>query len=433
MTLQIGFLTERLILGFGVDLAVHQYASFLQEQGHGVTVFCERHEPIVERKYKVIDLAHRTDLVRTGSMGRNLVNFARFFNAYPMDIWIINTPPFYDVIPLLLAPCIAIEYGTPPSKFFSEAIGRTLDASVAYRFRYVFPHLRSCDRIHCISQSIQDWLPEPARPFSDVMYLGCDHYRRVGEAEARAFRQTVGVGDSEVLILWVGRVQVREDRQPYKGFPEFVTIVEKAMRLDRDLKFLVVGRGGGEEAEFLRSKQIISCLNLADDKMGTAYAAADIFVNTSKWEGFNLPLLEAQFQGVPVLAYNHGPHPEVCRSGETGILVDDIDSMVDQLLALANDRDKRTAFGRRATSFAATFSWAKSCSALETAIKRAGSYAPGLITVGFRRFFTGPGSIVFVALDIYRRYGLVIVLEGMCTSLRRRIINVLGSVNKLGT
>ena len=120
MTLQIGFLTERLILGFGVDLAVHQYASFLQEQGYGVTVFCERHEPIVERKYKVIDLAHRTDLVRTGSMGRNLVNFARFFNAFPMDIWIVNTPPFYDVIPLLLAPCIAIEYGTPPQSFFRK-------------------------------------------------------------------------------------------------------------------------------------------------------------------------------------------------------------------------------------------------------------------------------------------------------------------------
>jgi hypothetical protein len=160
--------------------------------------------------------------------------------------------------------------------------------------------------------------------------------------------------------------------------------------------------------------------------MGMAYAASDIFVNTSKWEGFNLPLLEAQFQGVPVLAYDHGPHPEVCRRGETGILVDDVDSMVDQLLALANDRDKRTAFGRRATSFAATFSWAKSCSALEMAIKRAGSSAPGLITVGFRRFFTGPGSIFFVAPDIYRRHGLVIFLERMCTSLQRRILNVLG-------
>ena len=61
MKLQIGFLTERLILGFGVDLAVHQYASYLQGQGHDVTVFFERHEPIVERKYRVIDLGQRAD------------------------------------------------------------------------------------------------------------------------------------------------------------------------------------------------------------------------------------------------------------------------------------------------------------------------------------------------------------------------------------
>src|SRR5262249_37187722 len=140
-----------------------------------------------------------------------------------------------------------------------------------------------------------------------------------------------------------------------------------------------------------------------------------------------------QFQGVPVLAYDHGPHPEVCRRGETGILVNDIDSMVDQLLIMAGDRDKKTALGRRAISFSTAFSLAKRCSALETAIKHAVSYTPGLRTVGVRRFLTGPGSIFFVALDIYRRHGLVIFVEGMCTSLRRRILNVLGSANKLGT
>jgi glycosyltransferase involved in cell wall biosynthesis len=257
MKLQIGFLTERLILGFGVDLAVHQYASYLQGQGHDVTVFCERHELIVERKYRVIDLGQRAaDLVRTESMTRNIVNFARFFNDFTVDVWIVNTPPFYDLIPLLLSPCIAIEYGTPPSKFFSEVIGRDLDASVAYRFRHVFSHLRSCDRILCISRSIQEWLPKSARAFSDVLYLGCDHYGRVRQADARAFRQSVGVRESQVLTLWVGRVQIREDQQPYKGFPEFVRIAEQGGRLDRDLKFMVVGRGGEEEAKFLGSKEL---------------------------------------------------------------------------------------------------------------------------------------------------------------------------------
>ena len=87
------------------------------------------------------------------------------------------------------------------------------------------------------------------------------------------------------------------------------------------MKFTAVGRAGKREPNSLYLKEIISCLNLADDKIGSAYAAADIFLNTSKWEGFNLPLLEAQFQGVPVLAYNHGPHPEVCSQGQKEFLL----------------------------------------------------------------------------------------------------------------
>jgi glycosyltransferase involved in cell wall biosynthesis len=425
MSRKIGFVTERLLLGFGVDLVVHQYASFLHARGYDVTVFCLRHEPNVAREYKVIDLAKQENLVLSGSMPRNIVNFARFFNACQLDVWIVNTPPFYDVIPLLVSPCIAIEYGTPPSRFFSEAIGRNLDASIAYRFRYVFPYSRGCDKILCISRSIQHWLPQPVRTFSDVVYLGCDHYGRVGEAEVRGFRRNLGVRDDEILVLWVGRVQVHQDQQPYKGFPEFITIVETAMGLDHKMKFVVVGRGGVCEAHFLHSKGIISCLNLADEQMGMAYAAADIFLNTSKWEGFNLPLLEAQFQGVPVLAYNYGPHPEVCRDGQTGLLVEGIDSMVEQLLALAKDRGKRAALGLNAKTFAVGFSWAKSCSELAAAINDVLSPPSSSPSDSIRRFLSGSGSVFFVVLDTYRRFGLATVLEGILTSVRKRFTAIL--------
>ena len=172
MSRKIGFVTERLLLGFGVDLVVHQFASFLQTRGYEVTVFCLRHEPNVTRNYKVVDLVKQTDFVLSRFMPRNVVNFARFLNACPMDVWVVNTPPFYDVIPLLVSPCIAIEYGTPPSRFFSEAIGRKVHASVDYRFKNVFPYLRACDRILCISRSIQVWLQDSARAFSEVLYLG---------------------------------------------------------------------------------------------------------------------------------------------------------------------------------------------------------------------------------------------------------------------
>ncbi len=417
--MRIAFLTERLVLGFGVDLVVHQYATFLYEQGHEVTVFCRWQEPLVVRKYKVVDLTACPEVTLTRFESRNVINLARFFNACAVDVWVVNTPPYYDVMPLLRAPCIAIEYGTPPSNFFPEPLGRHLDASVAYRFNQVFVHLRRFDRILCISRSIQDWLPEHARASSEVLYLGCDHYGRCTDAEARAFRVNSGLNESDILVLWVGRVQIHGDQQPYKGFPELVQIVEQVGRRVPAVKFMVVGRGGNEEATFLRSKGIIPHLNLPDDKMGTAYAAADIFVNTSKWEGFNLPLLEAQFQGVPVLAYNQGPHPEVCRDGQTGVLVDSLDSMIEQLTALAQDPAKRTSLGQAAEVFAKRFSWTRSCEGLEAAIRTAVAAAAKAQVVDARPFWSGPGWLLFLVLDTYHRYGLGILYKGLAFAGRK--------------
>jgi len=55
--------------------------------------------------------------------------------------------------------------------------------------------------------------------------------------------------------------------------------------------------------------------------MGVLYAAANLLANTSLWEGFNLPLVEAQAQGKAVIAYDCWAHPEVVANGLSGVLV----------------------------------------------------------------------------------------------------------------
>jgi hypothetical protein len=111
-----------------------------------------------------------------------------------------------------------------------------------------------------------------------------------------------------------------------------------------------------------------------------------------------------------------------------GVLVDEVDRMVDKLLALAKDRDRRTVFGTNAKAFAATFSWAKSCSALEAAIRSACLHGPSTVTVGFRRFLAGLGLMLFVLVDSYRRYGLAVLLRQISAGCRRRFLKYLGYV-----
>lgn len=426
MALKIGFLTERLLLGYGVDLVVHEYATFLAKKGYDVKVFCQKLDSSVARSYKVIDLPRQDAVAMTSSMSRNIINFAAYFNGCDIDVWIVNTPPFYDVIPLLQAPVVAIEYGTPPGHFFPPDIGRNLKASVAYRFLRVFPKLRSQDRILCISRSIQNWLPEISRPLSEVVYLGCDHYPKATPEEVRQFRVNLKFEDDEIVVLWVGRVQVKAGEQPYKRFSEFLEIAERARSMQPKLRFVVVGRGGNDEAALLRARNIVPCLNLPANLMGAAFAGSDIFVSTSHWEGLNLPLLEAQYQGTPVIAYRHGPHTEVVRDGETGILVDEAEGMLKVLLSLANDEHERHRLASQAPAFASDFSWENSAIKLDAAIARAIAHAE---TVGATDQpaikARSLGAFIFLLQDTYDRHGLIFLFKRAALSVRVRLARLL--------
>ena len=425
MTLKIAFLTERLLLGFGVDLVVHQYARFLQARGHDVEVFCLRSDASMARPYRVTNLNTCQNLLITGSMVRNIINLSAFCNARDVDVWIVNTPPFYDIISLLTKPVIAIEYGTPPSHFFDSNVGWELDAQVAHRFTRVYPRLRHQDKILCISKSIQTWLPQKVRMRSEVLYLACDHYPVASADEARKFRQGLNIDDDAFMLLWVGRVQVVGDEQPYKGFARFVELAKEMLNIKPGIKIVVVGRGGVKEEAFLKDCGIIPSLNLPDSQMGAAFAASDLFVSTSLWEGFNLPLLEAQYQGSPVVAYRHGPHPEVVRDGVTGLLVADQKEMLEAILSLARDPVALRAREQETKAFAAGFSWQKSVEGLEAAVLTAinmvavGAHgdAPAIDVKGWRQY-------TFLISETYVRYGFVFLIKRIALALRTRIFGM---------
>ena len=55
---------------------------------------------------------------------------------------------------------------------------------------------------------------------------------------------------------------------------------------------------------------------------GDWLARADVFVHTSRWEGFGIVLLEAMLASLPIVATSVSAVPEVVVDGETGLLVD---------------------------------------------------------------------------------------------------------------
>jgi glycosyltransferase involved in cell wall biosynthesis len=119
----------------------------------------------------------------------------------------------------------------------------------------------------------------------------------------------------------------------------------------------MVGFGGPEDEAWLESSGIHCWRSAPDAAMAGIYAAADLYVTATSWEGFDLPLGEAQAAGTPAVALRVGAHPEVVRDGETALLAEDMRGFEAAVRRLVADGDLRRRMGEAARRQAARFSW----------------------------------------------------------------------------
>ncbi|MGE5515474.1 MAG: glycosyltransferase [Bacteroidota bacterium] len=92
--------------------------------------------------------------------------------------------------------------------------------------------------------------------------------------------------------------------------------------------------------------------------VGTLYGGAELFVMSSRYEGFPNALCEAMAAGVPVISTDCESGPaDIVRPGVDGVLVPvgDITAMADAIAAMAADDDKRRAMGLRGREIADRF------------------------------------------------------------------------------
>jgi len=345
---RLGVVTERLILGYGVDRVVHETSSRLVALGYEVTVFALNiDDTYAAAPYWVVSLAQLGDLefrvqdLDTATFREQAL--ARLRDE-AIDLWLLQTPPFYSWAADLTAPVICVEHGTPPGHFFGKPIGEALDARTRERFGVVYPALRPYDGVVAISAAIQSaiqaGLPIPMRAEIRRIYNGSDHHGRPDPAAVTELRQALGLRDQDRLLLWLGRLDADpEEAHPYKGLMSFLKLAQRLCERHSGLVCLAAGRGSVDAEELLHRHGVRAWRNVPDDQMGLLYAAADLLVNTSLWEGFNLPLVEAQAQGTPVVAYDCWAHPEVVANGVSGVLVptqagpEGMEAAIEELLA----------------------------------------------------------------------------------------------------
>lgn len=118
-------------------------------------------------------------------------------------------------------------------------------------------------------------------------------------------------------IVSIGTI---EPRKNFIAAADICTALSE--RLECTVEHHIIGRfGWGEDANLLRSRSnVILHGPLSDAQVRPIVEAADILLCTSHQEGLGLPLLEAQYSGIPIAAPDDAIFREVV--GASGIFID---------------------------------------------------------------------------------------------------------------
>ncbi|MCB9497255.1 MAG: glycosyltransferase family 4 protein [Fibrobacteria bacterium] len=214
-----------------------------------------------------------------------------------------------------------------------------------FRKKAVWTSVRTCEKVIAVSEDArQDMIrlvgADPSRII--MTHEGFSpRFQRPSEDACKAFREAKGLSDQR-FGLFVGTLYKA------KNVAFLVDVLARARQTIPDLKLVVAGHDGDGTEEFSRrisstgvADSVLRVGHVPDEDVPLWYATADVILYPSLFEGFGLPILEAQGTRTPIIASNITSIPEV--AGDGAILLDphDVDGWADAWVRLVSDPSLR--------------------------------------------------------------------------------------------
>ena len=172
--------------------------------------------------------------------------------------------------------------------------------------------LKNIDRAYSVSKYLSDVLYKESSIKSKVAYNRIDNKRFNKKVNGNKIISKYNLKNKKIL-LYVGRIA------PHKGIHLLLKVFNNVKKHIPNAKLLIVGKptfnSYFKKQKRMVGKDIIFTGFVPDEELPYYYAACDIYVTASQWEGFNLPAAEAQACGKKVIAFNIGSHPEIVKNG----------------------------------------------------------------------------------------------------------------------
>ncbi|MBE2213416.1 MAG: glycosyltransferase [Opitutaceae bacterium] len=296
---------ERFIARFGVDRVLLALARDFLGRGHAVTLagmdldpwpLGDRPAPRVIRVPRP-DTTIEADVETTAWLADHWEE--HFGGENGPDVVLTAGWPFLSAIPLFESRGCRVVYqdhGVIPTDGLPEIGWRSL--SLLEELRRVF--LPAASAVVAVSRFVRDTqtaalirLDQPL----EVIPNGVDHIAAGASSER----------PSAVRVLSAGRFEPGTYKQS-----ELVFALEQILRDSGPTASIgVLAQAGELAASIARNSGVVALGRPSDAELAGLVRGCEVVVCFSRWEGFNLPLAEAQVLGKPCLVFDIGAHREV--------------------------------------------------------------------------------------------------------------------------
>ena len=253
-------------------------------------------------------------------------------------------------------------------QFFTIHDAVIYDSPSAYKFFFIwyrflfFVQSLSAAKIFTVSKFSMTRLKTHLPNLEKKIQLTYDGYEHIERIEAcKEVLNNLGLIKNK-FFLSIG------SNNPNKNFKKLIQVIESIDDLE-GYKFVVVGlsKDAAFASENLKSisKNIIFLKHVTDSQLKSMYLNARALIFPSIYEGFGLPLLEAMYNGCPIIASNSASIPEVC--GDYADYFDPHSENEIKNAILNNINNPNSILIRKNTQYR-KFSWTKSAKVMLEAI-----------------------------------------------------------------
>lgn len=346
--MKIAILTPTFNYYSGTDRVAQERAEYYSNNGNDVTVFALEAK-IKPKGYKIVELGKPKSAF--------LERVYRLFPIFLIRNDYIKKLKGYDIVISFLYPMDALAYHAKKkykSKYIAWVCGNAPGENLIekiymriYRFFYT-KYLKKADKIVCVSNTVKNELIKSS--IIDIKKIKVE-YNKIDKSRFNKNVKKLNLNKVNQIIkeynlqnkkvfLYVGRLATS------KRVDLLIKIFKMEKNEHPEYKLIIVGKPTFKryfkKLLSMADEDVIFTGFVDDKELPAYYAVSNVYITASRDEGFNLPAVEAQACGIPVVAFDVRANKEIVKKG-TLVPDGDIQGFTNAMNGYANSigRSKR--------------------------------------------------------------------------------------------